>query len=63
MEERLDVTVDAAVVHVQPYPQIAFYRDCATGAGYVASGVTFRDLGTALKVRASLLSDDRLRAG
>jgi len=38
VEERLDVAVDAAVVHVQPYPQIAFYRDYATGAGYVASG-------------------------
>ena len=44
-----------------PYPQIAFYRDYATGAGYVASGVTFRDVGTALKVRASLLPDDRIR--
>ena len=63
VEERLDVAIDAAVVHVQPYPQIAFYRDYATGAGYVASGVTFRDVGTALKVRASLLPDDRLRAG
>src|SRR5438093_4098345 len=34
-----------------PYPQIAFYRDYATGAGYVASGVAFRAVGTALKVR------------
>jgi len=44
-----------------PYPQIAFYRDYAIGAGYVASGVAFRDVGTALKVRASLLPDDRIR--
>ena len=44
-----------------PYQQIAFYRDYATGAGYVASGVAFRDVGTALKVRASLLPDDRIR--
>ena len=46
---------------MQPYPQIAFYRDHATGAGLRRLGVTFRDLGTALKVRASLLPDDRLR--
>jgi len=44
-----------------PYQQIAFYRDYATGAGYVAAGVAFRDVGTALKVRASLLPDDRIR--
>ena len=44
-----------------PYAQVAFYRDYATGAGYVASGVAFRDVGTALKVRASVLSDDRIR--
>jgi alkylated DNA nucleotide flippase Atl1 len=44
-----------------PYAQVAFYRDYATGAGYVASGVTFRDVGTALKVRASVLPDNRIR--
>lgn len=44
-----------------PYAQVSFYRDYATGAGYVASGVVFRDVGTALKVRASLLPDDRIR--
>jgi Bacterial type II and III secretion system protein len=44
-----------------PYAQVAFYRDYATGAGYVASGVAFRDVGTALRVRASVLADDRIR--
>src|SRR5262249_43203000 len=44
-----------------PYAQIAFYRDYATGAGYVAAGIAFRDVGTALKVRASVLPDDRIR--
>lgn len=44
-----------------PYAQVAFYRDYATGAGYVASGVAFRDVGTALKVRASVLPDGRIR--
>jgi Bacterial type II and III secretion system protein len=50
-----------AVTQQVPYAQVAFYRDYATGAGYVASGVAFRDVGTALKVRASLLPDDRIR--
>jgi hypothetical protein len=49
------------VAQQMPYPQIAFYRDYASGAGYIASGVAFRDVGTALKVRASLLPDDRIR--
>ena len=44
-----------------PYPQVSFYRDYASGAGYIASGVAFRDVGTALKVRASLLPGDRIR--
>jgi len=44
-----------------PYAQVAFYRDYAAHSGYVASGVTFRDVGTALKVRASVLPDDRIR--
>lgn len=44
-----------------PYAQVGFYRDYATGAGYVAQGVVFRDVGTALKVRASLLPDNRVR--
>jgi Bacterial type II and III secretion system protein len=44
-----------------PFQQISFYRDYASGVGYIASGVVFRDVGTALKVRASLLADDRIR--
>jgi hypothetical protein len=44
-----------------PYPQIAYYRDYAMGAGYLAQGMAFRDVGTALKVRASLLPDDKIR--
>ena len=44
-----------------PVQQVSFYRDYAAGVGYIASGVTFRDVGTALKVRASLLPDDRIR--
>jgi len=44
-----------------PYAHVAFYQDYATGAGYVATDVAFRDVGTALRVRASLLPDDRIR--
>jgi hypothetical protein len=44
-----------------PHAQVAFYRDYATGQGYVAAGVVFRDVGTALKVHASVLPDRRIR--
>jgi Bacterial type II and III secretion system protein len=44
-----------------PVQQLAFYRDQATGAGYVASGVTFRDVGTTLRVQAAILPGDRIR--
>jgi hypothetical protein len=44
-----------------PVQQIAFYRDYATGAGYVATGVTFHDVGTSLKVQASLVSGNQIR--
>jgi len=44
-----------------PYPQIAFYRDYLTGAGYVATGVQFKDVGTSLKVRATILGGNQVR--
>jgi hypothetical protein len=44
-----------------PYAEVAFYRDYATGRGYVASGVVFRDVGTALAVRAQVLPDGQIR--
>lgn len=44
-----------------PQAEVVFYRDYATGQGRVASGVVFRDVGTALKVRASVLPDRRIR--
>lgn len=43
-----------------PHPRVLFYRDYATQAGY-ASGVVFRDVGTSLKVSASILPDDQVR--
>ena len=44
-----------------PSPQVAFYRDYATGAGYLMRGVVFRDVGTALKVRATVLPGNQIR--
>ncbi len=44
-----------------PYPQVAFFRDYATGAGYVATGVAFKDVGTSLKVSASVLPGNQVR--
>ena len=44
-----------------PYPHVAFYHDYATGAGHVAGGVVFRDVGTALKVPAFLLPGNQIR--
>lgn len=44
-----------------PYPQVTFYRDWLTGAGLLASSVQFRDVGTALKVRATVLPGRQVR--
>ena len=44
-----------------PYPQIAFYRDYASGAGYVTTGVTFQEVGTSLRVQAARLSGNQVR--
>ena len=44
-----------------PYPQITFYRDYATGIGYLAGGVSFQEVGTSLKVRASLVAGNQVR--
>ena len=44
-----------------PFQQLAVYRDYATGAGYLASGVTVREVGTSLKVQAALRPDNQIR--
>ncbi len=44
-----------------PSPHVVFYRDYATSAGHVATGVAFRDVGTSLRVRAALLPNDQIR--
>jgi hypothetical protein len=44
-----------------PYQQIAFYRDYLTGAGHIATGVQFTDVGTSLKVGATILAGNQVR--
>jgi hypothetical protein len=44
-----------------PDSQVTFYRDYLTGAGYVATGVQFKDVGTSLKVGASILPGNQVK--
>ena len=44
-----------------PVADVRFYRDYATGAGYVVRDVAFQDVGTSLKVHAEVLSGNRIR--
>lgn len=44
-----------------PYSQVTFYRDFLTGAGYVATSVQFKDVGTSLKVGAAILPGNQVK--
>lgn len=44
-----------------PYPQITYYRDYLTGAGYVTRGMAFREVGTSIRVRATVLPGNQVR--
>ena len=44
-----------------PYPEVAYYRDYLTGAGYLAAGVAFKEVGTSLRVRATVLPGNQVR--
>lgn len=44
-----------------PYPQVAYYRDYLTGAGYPVGGIAFKDVGTSLRVWAAVLSGNQVR--
>jgi hypothetical protein len=44
-----------------PYQQLAFYRDYLTGAGYIATGVQFTEVGTSLKVGAAMLAGNQVK--
>ena len=44
-----------------PYAELIFYQNYLTGAGYVASRLAFREVGTALKVQADILPQNQVR--
>jgi Bacterial type II and III secretion system protein len=44
-----------------PYSQVTYYRDYLTGAGYIAGGVEFKDVGTSLKVGAAILPGNQVK--
>jgi hypothetical protein len=44
-----------------PYQQMAYYYDYATGRGYVAQGVAWQRVGTALAVRPVILPGNQIR--
>lgn len=44
-----------------PYSQLNFYQDYATRAGYVAPSVAFREVGTSLKVTATILPGNQVK--
>lgn len=44
-----------------PYAQVAYYHDYATGKGYVAQGVAWQRVGTALAVRPVILPGGQIR--
>ena len=43
-----------------PSQQFVFYRDWASGLGYLARDIVFRDVGTSLKVSAKILPDNQV---
>jgi hypothetical protein len=44
-----------------PYQQVGYYHDYATGKGYVAQGVAWQRVGTALAVRPVILAGNQIR--
>jgi len=43
-----------------PYQQFGYYRDWASGLGYLARDIVFREVGTSLKVSAKILPDNQV---
>lgn len=43
-----------------PYTEISFYQHYAAGHGYPVANVVFRDVGTSLKVNATVLPDQQI---
>jgi hypothetical protein len=44
-----------------PHNQLVFYRDYASGAGYVGRGIAFQEVGTSLRVSAAVLDGNQVR--
>jgi Bacterial type II and III secretion system protein len=44
-----------------PYSEAAYYYNYAAGNGYLQRNIVFNDVGTSLKVSASLLADNQIR--
>lgn len=43
-----------------PYQQFTYYRDWASGLGYLARDIVFQEVGTSLKVSARILPDNQI---
>jgi Bacterial type II and III secretion system protein len=44
-----------------PYSQAAYYYNYAVGSGYIQRQIVFTDVGTSLRVSASVLADNQIR--
>jgi type II secretory pathway component GspD/PulD (secretin) len=44
-----------------PYRDAVYYRDYATGRGYLATGVAFQEVGTSLRVSATIMDAHQIR--
>jgi hypothetical protein len=44
-----------------PYSQAAYYYNYAAGSGYIQRQIVFTDVGTSLRVNASVLPDNQIR--
>jgi hypothetical protein len=44
-----------------PYHDAVYFRDYATGRGYVTAGVAFHEVGTSLKVHATIIDARQIR--
>jgi hypothetical protein len=50
-----------SVATTVPYNQVGYYYNYAAGVGYIQRQIVFTDVGTSLRVSASLLSDNQIR--
>jgi Bacterial type II and III secretion system protein len=50
-----------SVATTVPYNQVAYYYNYAAGGGYIQRQIVFTDVGTSLRVSASVLPDNQIR--